>query len=33
MRNHVSTILTKLDAESRGDVIARARRAGLGEEA
>jgi len=33
VRNHVSTILTKLDAESRGDVIARARRAGLGQEA
>jgi len=33
VRNHVSTILTKLDAENRGDVIARARRAGLGQEA
>ena len=33
VRNHVSTILTKLDAENRADAIARARRAGLGQEA
>ncbi len=33
VRNHVSTILTKLDAGSRGDAIARARRAGVGQEA
>lgn len=33
VRNHVSTILTKLDATNRADAIARARRAGLGQEA
>ena len=33
VRNNVSTILTKLDAPSRADAIARARRAGLGQEA
>ena len=33
VRNHVSTILTKLDAENRAAAIARARRAGLGHEA
>ena len=33
VRNHVSTILTKLEAENRADAIARARRAGLGQEA
>ena len=32
VRNHVSTILTKLDAGNRAGVIARARRAGLGQE-
>jgi DNA-binding NarL/FixJ family response regulator len=33
VRNQVSTILTKLDATNRADAIARARRAGLGQEA
>lgn len=33
VRNNVSTILTKLDTPSRADAIARARRAGLGQEA
>jgi DNA-binding NarL/FixJ family response regulator len=30
VRNHISTVLTKLDAPDRADAIARARRAGLG---
>jgi len=32
VRNHVSAVLTKLDAGDRADAIARARRAGLGQE-
>jgi len=32
VRNHVSAVLTKLDASDRADAIARARRAGLGQE-
>jgi DNA-binding NarL/FixJ family response regulator len=30
VRNHVSSVLTKLDAEDRADAVLRARRAGLG---
>ena len=32
IRNHVSTIVTKLGAPDRAEIIARARRAGLGQE-
>jgi DNA-binding NarL/FixJ family response regulator len=32
VRNHVSTLLGKLDVADRAEAIARARRAGLGQE-
>lgn len=32
VRNHVSAVLTKLQASSRTEAVVRARRAGLGEE-